>query len=196
MQAYERMAVYMAELLDLVDEHDNVIGTERRDRIYQMGLHNYRVVGVFLMDRKKRVLLPTRSMQCSYCPGCFDFSAAGHVHSGETYLQAVKRELSEELGINTDNIELHEFLYVKYPNRYGLSSFSKYYYAFYLGGMRKQVGEVSGLQWVPSERIQQLVKTKPEHFKSDFPPVFKEFMNTIICNPCIEKETTIGGNSL
>lgn len=178
----------MAELLDLVDEYDNVIGRETRDRIYQMGLHNYRVVGVFLMDRKKHVLLPSRSMQCSYCPGCFDFSAAGHVHSGETYLQAAKRELSEELGIDTDSIELHEFLYAKYPNKYGLSSFSKYYYAFYLGSMRKQVGEVSGLQWLPSERIYQLVQSKPERFKSDFLPVFIEFMDAIIGNPCITKK--------
>jgi len=170
----------MTELLDLVDECDNVIGSKTRDEIYQMGIHNYRVVGVFLIDQTKRILLPTRSMQCSYCPGCFDFSAAGHVLSGETYLQAAQRELVEELGIDKENLELKEFLYTKYPNNCGISSFSKYYYAYYFGSFTKQISEVSGLQWLPAERIYQLVKHRPKQFKSDFLPVFTHFMESVV----------------
>ena len=152
----------MSELLDLVDQHDAIIGTETRENIYREGLHNYRVVGVFLIDRANRVLLPTRSMLCSYCPGCYDFSAAGHVLTGETYLQAAQRELMEELGIHQDCVEFTEFLYTKYPNSLGLSSFSKYYYAVYNGPLDMQINEVSGAQWLPADHILRLMQEKPQ----------------------------------
>lgn len=36
------------------------------------------------------------------CPGMWDLSAGGHVDSGETSIQAIHRELLEELGLDVD----------------------------------------------------------------------------------------------
>lgn len=45
------------------------------------------------------VLLQKRSEKKDSHPGCYDISSAGHVDAGETYLEAAKRELYEELGL-------------------------------------------------------------------------------------------------
>lgn len=42
------------ELLDLVDEHDNVIGTASREKIYAEGLRNYRVVHAFIVNSAEK----------------------------------------------------------------------------------------------------------------------------------------------
>lgn len=40
-------------------------------------------------------------------PLCLDMSVGGHVESGETYDQAFKREVMEELNIETDSVNYH-----------------------------------------------------------------------------------------
>ncbi len=162
----------MKEILDLVDEQDRVIGFDTREAVSQKGLHNYRVVGIFLLDENERILLPTRSMNCKLYPGCYDFSVAGHVLHGETYESAAEREAEEELGIQRGILNLKEFLYTLYPNDYGLSSFSKYYYAYYSGDYLKISDEVDSYQWLPISSIERLMESRPKMFKSDFHSVF------------------------
>ncbi len=162
----------MVEFLDLVDENDRVIGCDSRTNIYKKGMHNYRVVGIFLIDNQSRILLPIRSLSCEIFPGCYDFSIAGHVLSGESYQDAAEREAEEELGIKKNTLDLKEFLYTVYPNKHGLSSFSKYYYAFYKGEKLSIDEEYTSYEWLPYKKIKKMVSVKPELFKGDFLPVF------------------------
>jgi isopentenyl-diphosphate delta-isomerase len=90
------------EYLDLVNEQDEVIGKKLRSEIYAEGLHNLRVVNVFLMNSEGKLWIPRRTAQKHIYPSCLDMSAAGHVESGETYDESFKRELSEELNIDAD----------------------------------------------------------------------------------------------
>lgn len=46
-------------------------------------------------------------------PGKWDISAAGHVNSGETEIEAVKRELSEEIGLNLEENQIELFMSYK-----------------------------------------------------------------------------------
>lgn len=49
-----------------------------------------------------KVLVQKRAMTKGNLPGEWDVSAAGHVDAGETILQAMKRELKEELGVDAE----------------------------------------------------------------------------------------------
>ena len=90
------------EFLDLVDENDNVVGKERRSEVYSKHLSNFRVVNAFIVNSKKEIWLPRRTADKIIFPLCLDMSVGGHVESGESYEDALKREAKEELNIDTD----------------------------------------------------------------------------------------------
>jgi len=94
------------EYLDIVDRNDKVVGRDTRNNIWKRGLeHNVRVVNIFVLNAENKILLPTRSMKKKIFPGCYDFSCGEHVRSGESYLEAAKRGLNEELSIKEAKIQ-------------------------------------------------------------------------------------------
>lgn len=95
------MAPPHAEMLDVVDANDNVVGRATRAEVHQWGLL-HRAVHVFLFNPSGEVYVQRRSMSKDRFPGFLDSSAAGHVDPGETYQSAAVRELEEELGIETE----------------------------------------------------------------------------------------------
>jgi len=86
------------ELMDVVDEHDRIIGTGDRKEIHNKGLL-HRSVHIFVVDPDGRMYLQKRSLYKQEHPGKWDSSAAGHVRSGESYDEAAARELAEELNL-------------------------------------------------------------------------------------------------
>ncbi len=92
------------EYLDLVDENDRVIGRELRSTIYANGWKNFRVVNVFLKNSKGQLWIPRRTAHKAIFPSALDFSAAGHVSSGESYDEAFAKEVQEELNIDVSKV--------------------------------------------------------------------------------------------
>ena len=86
------------ELLDVVDENDTVIAVKTRGEIHARGLM-HRAVHILVFNSQGEVFLQKRSMSKDEQPGKWDSSAAGHVDSGENYLDCARREIGEELGI-------------------------------------------------------------------------------------------------
>lgn len=87
------------ELLDVVDEDDKVIAVRTRGEIHARGLM-HRAVHILVFNSRGDVFLQKRSMSKDEQPGKWDSSAAGHVDSGEGYLDCARREIGEELGID------------------------------------------------------------------------------------------------
>jgi isopentenyl-diphosphate delta-isomerase len=91
------------EILDLVDDQDKVIGQVPR-RVFAAPAHfpagNMRAAELFIVNSKGQLWVPKRSLHKRQWPGGFDFSAAEHVATGETYQQAMIRGLQEELNIS------------------------------------------------------------------------------------------------
>ena len=89
------------ELLDVVDADDRVIAVKTRGDIHAQGL-KHRAVHILVFNGQGQVFLQKRSLSKDEQPGKWDSSAAGHVDSGETYLECASREIEEELGIVAD----------------------------------------------------------------------------------------------
>jgi isopentenyl-diphosphate Delta-isomerase len=86
------------EILDVVDAEDSVVGALERGEIHRKKLF-HRSVHVFVVDEAGRIYLQRRSLNKQEHPGKWDSSASGHVGRGESYEEAARRELDEEIGM-------------------------------------------------------------------------------------------------
>ena len=81
----------------VVDENDIVIGAQYMMDAIKKSLIR-RAARIYVFNKSGQLLVQQRSKNVLK-PLLFDQSAAGHVDEGETYLEAAKRELFEELGL-------------------------------------------------------------------------------------------------
>ncbi len=89
------------ELLDLVDDQDQVIGTILRSQAYeQQKLASLRAVWLLIKNEHGQFWIPERSAKKVNSPSSWDGSTVGHVSSGETYEQSMIREVQEELNFD------------------------------------------------------------------------------------------------
>lgn len=86
------------EMIDYVNEQDEVIGSAPRSEICAQKLR-HRIAHVFLYDREGNIALARRGKDVSYCPDHWTSTAAGHIGAGESYEEAARREMQEEIGV-------------------------------------------------------------------------------------------------
>jgi 16S rRNA (adenine1518-N6/adenine1519-N6)-dimethyltransferase len=89
------------DLLPIVNANDELIGVKPRRAVHLQKLR-HRAVHVGVFDGAGRLWLQKRAAGKDTYPGWWDLSATGHVDPGETYEDAARRELREELGIDAE----------------------------------------------------------------------------------------------
>src|SRR6185295_6771325 len=65
----------------------------------------HRAVHLLIFNGTGELFLQKRTMSKDVSPGCWDSSCCGHVDSGESYDEALWRELKEELGLKLSPAE-------------------------------------------------------------------------------------------
>lgn len=148
------MQTTSSELLDIVDNHDNVVGTATRGEIHAQALQ-HRSIHVLVFDGAGKVLLQKRSMQKDQCPGMWDTSCAGHVESGQSYDETVPRELEEELGF-TPTAAL-KTLFKMTPTVENGHEFAMVYAIEYSGPFAAAEDEIDELQWFSLAQVDHWV---------------------------------------
>lgn len=98
---------HYAEHFDMVDENDNVIGIIPRAVAHEEGMHIHRASSVMVWrwktdeatkNKVKQLLMVRRSKHKKVNPGVWQAAPSGHLLPGETYAEAARRELREEMG--------------------------------------------------------------------------------------------------
>ena len=89
------------EILDIVDENNNVVGQATRGECYQKNLL-HRAVNIFIYNSKGQLFMHKRSDKKIKFPRYWDLSCSEHVQPGESFDEAAKRGLMEELSIEMD----------------------------------------------------------------------------------------------
>ena len=98
-----------------MDEEDNVLGYETRDRCHLGAGLLHRGFSVYLFDDRRRLLIQKRSVRKRLWPGYWSNSCCSHPRPGESYEDAARRRVLEELGLVLPLKFLFRF---QYQNRY------------------------------------------------------------------------------
>jgi isopentenyl-diphosphate Delta-isomerase len=84
--------------LAVVSEQDNIIGSALPEKIYYQGLL-HRFASIFILDTQSRLLLQKRAFVKSRHAGLFSESVSAQVMYSESYIDAARRRIFDELGI-------------------------------------------------------------------------------------------------
>ena len=181
------------ELVDVVNEKDEIIRQEWKTVCHKKGLY-HRVAAVLLFDDCGKIWLQERSKKKSIGAGLLDYSASGHVPSGEDSGTAAYRELEEELGVV--GVKLKEIKSVNVSRRLSqkeilqmgidenidennglkIRHIIKIYTGKYDGSFNVQKEEVEGVKAYSMEEIRELVNENPKRFTEGFKLGFKSYM--------------------
>lgn len=155
----------MAEsLILIVDDKDNVVGSATTTEARRKGIR-HRISRVIVKDSEGRILLQKRADHMQTYPGRWDTSAAGHVDTGEDYMQAAKREMFEEVGLKASTLQ--EIDYYKSEDKYEAMDIRRFNKTFEIEvepgtRFRPNPDEVSAVKWFSTEQLKDVLRTDPQ----------------------------------
>ena len=171
----------LAELVDVVNEKDEIIGQELRSDNFKKGFIA-RVAAVFLVDSDGKFIITKRAEHKKIDAGLYDLAAVGSVLAGETYEEAAKRELQEELSLSGDLKFLNKS-YQELKNKEGLLKFFCSVFIAKIDEIPKLNDEVSEFKKMSLDEIKKEIKNHPEEFcpgfLNDFKQVEEKLLNEI-----------------
>lgn len=144
------------ELLDVYDNNGNVTGRTiiRGDKTAVLNENEHIALAVIFVENDNGEFLIQKTSQEK--GGEFS-TTGGHINSGETPLEAIKREFKEELGVNIDDelIENYGFLLYDKPLRY------LYYLKknILMSDIVVQKEEVEYVKYMNVSKIEELIET-------------------------------------
>lgn len=159
-----------AEILEIVDADDRVVGTATRADIHRRGLL-HRAVHVFVFNNHGEIYVQRRSASKDRHPLKLDSSAAGHVDPGETYEQTGVRELREELGLS---VPLKEVLRVSASEKTDF----EHVVLFKAITVEEPTPNPEEILWggfMPADRLPEMMAEDPQDFVPAFVLLWQAF---------------------
>lgn len=108
-----------------------------------------------------------RSMNKDSNAGLWDTSAAGHVDSGETYIECAVRELREELGIEIDAVALEPVGKLEPQARNGFE-FTQIYSVCSEQPLVLQTSEIDDGYWLLPDALDRWIQAEKAQFTEVF----------------------------
>ena len=144
-----------SERVDVVDVDDRVVRTVSRSEMRRDRLR-HRAVFVAVLDGVGNLLVHRRSVSKDVWPGWLDIAVGGVVTSGESYADAVRRELVEEIGVSdVDPIEIDRGRVQVYDDA-DVSLVGRCFAVTTSGPFVFADGEVSEAWWVSRDEFEEL----------------------------------------
>ena len=158
------------KLIDIVDDNDNVTGQATWEEMHEKSLL-HRSANVFIFNSKGEIFLHRRNRSLPLYPGMYDVKAGGIVQAGESYEEAARRELKEDLGIEGAKLEYLFSLKFRSPHD---NNNRKVFRCVYDGEIRLQEEEIESGRFVTVIEARKMMaegKLSPSAVK-----VFGEFL--------------------
>ena len=150
------------EILVLVDEKDNQIGTDTRENCHSGNGKRHRAYTVFLFHEGK-LLLQQRNAKKLLWPGAWDVSFTSHVHPGETYNQAAARKGLQELNARVGDLtDVHSFVYFAPQGRNAENEFCRLLVGTFDGKVMPNPDEIVAVRWTTVKEVAKDLAAHPD----------------------------------
>lgn len=168
------------ESFDVFDREGNITGTASWDDCHTKGLIHKTVALFLFKDASKReTLIHKRSAMMHHSPSQWQHAAGGHVVSGDTVYEGMRKEIQEELFHEREapEIELREvctFFNHDLPGNY---EFLTIFEGMYPGPFFPNPQEIEGEpRWIEWNELMKNMKENPENYSNVFHNLIKEYM--------------------
>jgi len=164
------------EILVLVDENDNEIGTDTRENCHAGTGKRHRAYTVFLFHGGK-LLLQRRSSKKLLWPGAWDVSYTSHVYPRETYQQAASRKALQELGVKAPRLtDVHSFIYFAPQGKNAENEFCRLLVGDFDGKVAPNLDEIMEIRWSTLDELAADLKAHPDAYTPWFKLSFEGFL--------------------
>ena len=163
------------ESVILVDTQDRPLGLMPKMEAHEKGVL-HRAFSVFIINSKEELLVQRRAITKYHSPGLWTNTCCSHQRDGEDTLEAGRRRLREEMGMDVPLEFLFSFVYkASFDN--GLTEHEFDHVLLGKSEATPQVNpqEVMEWKWMPLERVAEELKNHPEDFTVWFQIVFERF---------------------
>lgn len=156
------------EQVILVDAWDRQIGVAPKLAVHRSGLL-HRAFSVFVTDNDGRLLLQRRASSKYHSAGLWSNSCCGHPRPGERTIDAAKRRLNEEMGIQCELALVSSFSYRARLDRDLIEHELDH---VFVGSTRLDPqcdpDEVSEFRWANIETVRAMLRDEPASFTAWF----------------------------
>jgi len=167
------------EIYDVVDKEGNKISTATWTEVHTKGLlHQVASVLIFKDDSKEEVLIQKRSANMKQHPNLWQHSAGGHILTGQTPDEAIRREIQEEIFHNHDlpDFKINKVCSFFVNDAPGNNEIMHLYKAVYPGPFFNNPKEVSEEpRWIKVVDLQNDMFRNPSKYSPGSHRIMKEY---------------------
>lgn len=164
----------------LVDEDDRQIGLMAKMEAHERAVL-HRAFSVFLMNDAGQIMLQQRAANKYHSPLLWTNTCCSHQRNGETNLEAGKRRLWEEMGIQAELREVFSFIY-KAPFDNGLTEheYDHVMLGRFNGKPEVNTEEVADWKWMTPQAIRDDIAQNPQSYTAWFKIIFEKFYDYLM----------------
>ena len=166
----------------LVDKNDNQLGLMEKIEAHKRALL-HRAFSVFILNNKNELLLQKRAFDKYHSPGLWTNGCCSHPRNGEDIIDAGKRRLIEEMGIETNLSHMLSFIYkAKFDNGLTEHELDHVLIGKYDKTPTININEVSDWKWVNLHVLKQDILENPCNYTAWFKIIFEKFYKNYLIN--------------
>lgn len=166
------------EILILVDDNDNEIGTDTRENCHSGKGKRHRAYTALIFHDGK-LLLQQRSKKKLLWPGAWDVSFTSHVYPGESYQQAATRRAEQELKAKVGALrDVHSFVYFAPQGDNAENEFCRVLVGDFDGTITPNPDEMMAVRWAGVSEVASDLGAHPDTYTPWFKLSFEGFMKS------------------
>jgi isopentenyl-diphosphate delta-isomerase len=167
------------ELLILVDENDQEIGSMEKMEVHEKGLL-HRAFSILIFNSKNEMLLQQRALSKYHSGGLWTNTCCSHPRKEESTLQAANRRLIEEMGFSTELEEKFSFIYRAELDKNMIEhELDHVFFGTFEGEFQFNREEVKAIRWISISDLIQEIKDSPSSFTEWFKILMNEYLDKL-----------------